>query len=152
MKLTYIITVAMPWRINRAHRGLYNTVFSERRRRNYDSISASVTTFAPAINGDTPAVVNDAAAVASSAISQQPGLLGQVPLPGGPLLSTLPIREQSLAVASLEASLPVVSVSAPVSACPEQEGHEHGALLLLGGQQQEDPVEVQGEKDGEVEL
>lgn len=148
MKLTRIITVAMPWRIDRAHRGLYNTVFSERRPRNYDAVSASVTTFAPASNGDTLAVVNgtagsvSAASPASPATVQQPGLLGQLPLPGGPLLSTLPIREQPLAVASLEASLPVVSALAPVSASPEQEGREHGALLLLGGQEQEVVDEV----------
>jgi hypothetical protein len=131
MKLTRIITVEMPWRIDRAHRGLYNTVFSERRRR----VSALVTTFAPAINGDILTVVNGAAAAspASPTTVQQPGLLGQRPLPGGPLLCTLPIREQPLAVASLEASLPVVSALAPVSASPEQEGREHGALLLLGG-------------------
>jgi hypothetical protein len=79
-------------------------------------------------------------------------MLGQRPLPDGPFSSTLPIREQPLAVASLETSLPVLSAAAFAPASPEQEGCEYGALLLLGGQQKEVVGEVQDEEDGDVEL
>jgi hypothetical protein len=146
------LTVASPGHVHRAHQCLYNKVFSHRR-------GLLSPTSASAINGDTLAVVNGISASASSpaspsppAMSREPGLLGQLPLPGGPLLSTLPIREQPLAVASLEASLPVVSAPSAAPASPEQEGRGHGALLLLGGQEQEIAGEVQNDEECGVEL
>jgi hypothetical protein len=143
--------VANPEHIHRAHHHLYNTVFGHRR-----AFSSSASASAPArarasapANDDTLAVVNGTAASAS-ATTQQHGMLGQRPLPDGPFFSTLPIREQPLAVASLEASLPVVSAAAPA---PEQEAREHGVVLLLGGQKKEDVVdEVQDEEDGDEVL
>jgi hypothetical protein len=148
--LTCDFTVANPEHIHRAHTHLYSTVFDHRRAFSSSPASAPARARAPAINGDTLAVVNNAAS-ASSATTQQHGLLGQRPLPDGPFFGTLPIREQSLAVASLEASLPVVSAATPVSA-PEQEAREHGVLLLLGDQEKEVVDEVQDEEDGDVEL
>jgi hypothetical protein len=148
--LTCAIPVANPEHIHRAHTHLYNTVFGHRRAFSSSPASAPARARAPAINGDTLAVVNGTAASASSAITQQHGMLGQRPLPDGPFFSTLPIREQALAVASLEDSLPVVSALSPA---PEQEGREHGVLLLLDGQEKEEVVdEVQDEEDGDVEL
>jgi hypothetical protein len=146
--LTCDFTVVNPEHIHRAHTRLYNTVFGHRRAFSASPASAPARARAPAINGDTFAVVNGAAS-ASSATTQQHGLLGQRPVPDGPFFSRLPIREQPLAVASLEASLPVVSAAAPV---PEQEGREHGVLLLLGGQEKEVVDAVQDEEGGDVEL
>jgi hypothetical protein len=151
--LTCDFTVANPEHIHRAHTHLYNTVFGHRRAFSSSPASAPARARALATNGVTLAVVNGAAVSASSAITQQYGLLGQRPLPDGPFFSRLPIREQPLAVTSLEASLPVVSALSPA---PEQEVCEHGVLLLLGGQEKEDVGEVQdegdGEEDGDVEL
>jgi hypothetical protein len=148
--LTCAIPVANPEHIHRAHTHLYNTVFGHRRAFSSSPASAPARARALAINGDTLAVVNGAAASAS-ATTQQHGLLGQRSLPDGLVFSTLPIREQPLAVASLEASLPGSSAAAPVS-LPEQKGHEHGVMLLLGGQEREVVDGVQNEEDGDVEF
>jgi hypothetical protein len=113
--LTCNFTVANPEHIHRAHTHLYNTVFGHRRASSSSPASAPARARAPASNGDTLAVVNGAASPAS-ATTQQHGMLGQRPLPDGPFSSTLPIREQPLAVASLEASLPGSSAAGPVSA------------------------------------
>ncbi|KAG9687867.1 hypothetical protein KCU95_g10684, partial [Aureobasidium melanogenum] len=138
--------------IHAAHSHLYNKVFPRRAL-----ASSSTPTHPPANHGDTPAVVNSTSAslAASATLAapgsvQQPGLQGQLPLPDGPLLKPLPIREQPLAVASLEASLPALSAPAPAPAFPEQQALEHGTLLLLGGQKEEVPDEVQVEEDGGV--
>ena len=144
------ITVASPDHVHRAHHYLYNKVFSHRR-------GLPSPASASAIVGDTLAVVNGTSASASSPASsaspatpQEPGFLSQLSLPGGPLLSTLPIREQPLAVASLEASLPVVSAPSVAPASPEQERCGHGALLLLGGHEQEVAAEMQKDEGGGV--
>jgi hypothetical protein len=150
--LTCDFTVANPEHIHRAHTHLYNTVFGHRRAFSSSAASTPARARVPATHGDTLAVVNGTAASASSAITQQHGMLGQRPLPDGPFFSTLPIREQSLAVASLEASLPVVSAAVPVAVHLEQEAREHSVLLLLGGQKKEVVDEVQDEEDGGVEL
>lgn len=146
--LMHPITVNNPDHVRRAHHYLYSKVFGRQHAFPFSSLTR-------AIAGNTLAVVNGATAAspAPAAAPQQPGLLDQLPLPGGPLLGTLPIREQPLAVTSLETSLPAVSAAAAPSAPPEQQAREHGALLLLGSQEQEALEEVQDdEDDGGVEL
>lgn len=151
----HAITVNNPDHVRRAHHYLYSKVFGRQHAFPFSSP-------ARAIAGNTLAVVNGAttaspvspASPAPAATPQQPGLPDQRPLPGGPLLGTLPIREQPLAVASLETSLPAVSAAAAPSAPPEQQAREHSALLLLGSQEQEALEEVQDDEDdsGGVEL
>lgn len=138
------ITVNNPDHVRRAHHYLYSKVFG---RQHAFPFSSS----ARAITGNTLAVVSGAssASPAPAAAPQQPGLIGQRPLPGGPLLGALPIREQPLAVASLETSLPAVSAVGPASVTPEQQAREHGSLLLLGGQEQEAHGKVQKDEEEE---
>ena len=138
----HAITVNNPDHVRRAHHYLYSKIFGRQHAFPFSSPARIIT-------DDTLAVVNGASAAAPAppAVSQQPGLLGQRPLPGGPLLAALPIREQPLAVASLETSLPAVSAVDPVVASPEQEVRELDALLRLGGQGQEALGEVQDDGD-----
>lgn len=145
------IIVNNPDHVRRAHHYLYSKVFGRQHAFPFSSPARAIT-------DNTLAVVRGASAAspaspASPAVPQQPGLIGQRPLPGGPLLGSLPIREQLLAVASLEVSLPAVSAVASVVASTEQEDREHGALLLFGGQEQEALEKVQDEEEtGGVEL
>ncbi|KAH0337996.1 hypothetical protein KCU81_g7804, partial [Aureobasidium melanogenum] len=142
-----------PEHIHAAHNHLHNKVFPRRAL-----TSSSTPTHPPANYGDTLAVVNGTSASSPASATlpapssvQQPGLQGQLSLPDSPLLNTLPIRKQPLAVASLEASLPALSAPGPAPAF-RQQALEHGTLLLLGGQKEGVPNEVQDEEDGGVKL
>lgn len=150
------IIVARPEFVHAAHNHLYNEVFPRRAL-----AFSSTPTQPPANHGDNPAVVNSTSASSPASAArptpsslQQPGLQGQLPLPDGLLVNTLPIREQPLAVASLEASLPALSApaTAPAPASPEQQAREHGTLLLLEGKEEEVPDEVRDEEHGGVKV
>lgn len=84
------------------------------------------------------AAAANAASPAITTTTHQPGLAGQLPLPGGPPLQ-LPLREQPLAVASIEAALPVVESVADVEQTQQQQAAaQHGAIVVRGREKEEE--------------